>query len=64
MQSSHPLGEDFARWVELTDTLRAQLAQASVEKAPVSRELAHTANRVKEMAKSPRFWDPGSGRPH
>lgn len=64
MQSPHPLGEEFARWVDLTDNLRAQLAHASAEKAPVSAELAKTAKQVRDLSRSLNVWTPSPDRAH
>jgi hypothetical protein len=49
MEHCHPLGDDFARWVELTDDYEARLAQASPEEMPDRDGLAGLARHLREL---------------
>ncbi|XXQ53781.1 hypothetical protein ACA040_002460 [Xenophilus aerolatus] len=51
MDQLHPLGEDFARWVELTDDYEARIAHASPEEMPDREELDGLAARLREAAR-------------
>lgn len=57
MNRSHPLGDDFARWVELTDDYEARIAHASSAKDLPDREgLAGMVRRVRELSQAATVW--------
>ena len=51
MEQLHPLGDDFARWVELTDDYEARIAHASPEQMLDREELDGLAARLREAAR-------------
>ncbi|VTY39418.1 Uncharacterised protein [Xylophilus ampelinus] len=64
MEHSHPLGDDFARWVELTDDYEARLAHASPEEMPDRNGLASLARHLRELARSAATWNHKPGVAH
>lgn len=57
MEHSHPLGDDFARWVALTDDYEAQLAHAFPEDMPDRDELAGIARDLRELSRASSAWN-------
>lgn len=52
MERTHPLGDEFARWVELTDDYEARIAHASADGMPDREDLADLAKRLGELSRA------------
>jgi hypothetical protein len=52
MERTHPLGDDFARWVELTDDYEARIAHASADEMPDRDDLADLAKRLAGLSRA------------
>lgn len=64
MERSHPLGEDFARWIELTDAYKDRLAHASAKEMPDRRDLAGIARRLRELSRLAQRWSRSAAPSH
>jgi hypothetical protein len=63
MEDSYALGEDFARWVELTDDYGLRIAHLWDEETPNLGKLAEMARRLQQLSQAAdvRDW---SAAPH
>lgn len=64
MEHTHPLGDDFARGVELTDDFEARLSHASPEEIPDRDRLAGMAKLLRELSRTAGAWNWTPGRAH
>ncbi|MDI3380677.1 hypothetical protein ACFPPF_08400 [Xenophilus aerolatus] len=60
MEDSHPMGEDFARWVELTDDYGSRIAHAWEEDNSDRSDLAELAKRARQLSEMAELWNPGT----
>jgi hypothetical protein len=64
MERIHPLGEDFARWVELTDDYEAEIAHASADEMANRGDLAGLARRIREAERAVHSGERAAVLPH